>query len=109
MGYMETRKHRELKDEESEKIYSTYHNWRDNIKYKDIEGFCKSAPIEEIRIHDYVLTPGRYVGIEEIIDDGIPFEEKTGKLVSELSTLFEESRTLEDNIKENLKGIGYEL
>jgi type I restriction enzyme M protein len=108
MGFMATRKNRELTEEESKKIYSTYHSWRDNKNYKDIEGFCKSASIDEIRIHDYVLTPGRYVGIEEIEDDGIPFEEKMEKLISELSNLFKESKELEEKIKKNLKVIGYE-
>lgn len=109
MGYMETRKHRDLKDEELEQIYTTYHNWRDDKGYQDVEGFCKSASIEEIRSHDYVLTPGRYVGIEEAEDDGIPFEEKMEKLTSVLSELFEESKTLEQKIKENLRDIGYDL
>ncbi len=109
MGFMETRKHRELKEEEIEQIYSTYHNWKNEETYEDIDGFCKSSTIEEIKSHDYVLTPGRYVGIEEEEDDGIPFEEKMDKLTSELSDLFEESKSLEGKIKENLRGIGYEL
>jgi type I restriction enzyme M protein len=109
MGYMETRKHRELKDEEIKQIYSTYHNWKNKENYEDIDGFCKSSKLEEIKSHDYVLTPGRYVGIEEEEDDGIPFEEKMDRLTSELSDLFEESKSLEDKIKENLRGIGYEL
>jgi type I restriction enzyme M protein len=108
MGFMATRKNRELTEEESKKIYSTYHSWRDNKNYKDIEGFCKSASIEEIRSHDYVLTPGRYVGIEEIFDDGISFEEKMKKLTSELSDLFKKSKELEEKIKKNLKDFGYE-
>ncbi|QMS84839.1 type I restriction-modification system subunit M [Candidatus Xianfuyuplasma coldseepsis] len=109
MGYMETRKHRELKDEEIEQIYTTYHNWKNEENYEDVDGFCKSSTIEEIKLHDYVLTPGRYVGIEEEEDDGIPFEEKMDRLTSELSDLFEESKSLEEKIKENLRGIGYEL
>jgi len=109
MGFMATRKNRELTEEESKKIYSTYHSWRDNKNYKDVEGFCKLASIEEIRGHDYVLTPGRYVGIEEIEDDGIPFEEKMQKLTSELSDLFKNSKELEEKIKKNLKGVGYDF
>jgi len=109
MGYMETRKHRELKDEEIEQIYSTYHSWKNEENYEDVDGFCKSSTLEEIKSHDYVLTPGRYVGIEEEEDDGIPFEEKMDRLTSELSDLFEESKSLEEKIKENLRGIGYEL
>ena len=109
MGYMEDRRHRELKQEEVERIYTTYHNWKNDDKYEDKEGFCKSANLDEIREHDYVLTPGRYVGVEEAEDDGIPFDEKMEKLTSELSELFEESKSLEEKIKENLRGIGYEL
>ena len=109
MGYMETRKHRELKDEEIQKIYTTYREWKNDDSYEDIDGFCKSSTLDEIRLHDYVLTPGRYVGLEEAEDDGIPFEEKMQKLTSELSELFEESKSLEEKIKENLDGIGYEL
>lgn len=109
MGYMETRRHRELTDEEVKKIYTTYHNWKKDEGYADEEGFSKSATLGEIEGHDYVLTPGRYVGIEEEEDDGISFEVKMYKLTSELSNLFEESKTLEEKIKENLRRIGYEL
>ena len=100
---------RDLAEEEIQKIYSTYHNWRDSNNYQDIDGFCKSATLDEIKAHDYVLTPGRYVGIEEAEEDGIPFEEKMEKLTSELSELFAESKELEEKIKENLKGIGYDF
>ncbi len=110
LGEMIDRRHRELKDEDIKKIADTYHNWR-NIdgKYEDIKGFCKSATIEEVREHEYVLTPGRYVGIEETEDDGIPFEEKMENLTSELSELFAKSRRLEDEIRKNLKKIGWEI
>ena len=109
MGYMETRKHRELKDEESEKIYTTYHDWKNNQKYNDIEGFCKSVFIEEIRSNDFVLTPGRYVGLEEVEDDGIPFDFKIEKLTVELNKLLEESKKLEKSIKKSLKELGYDF
>jgi type I restriction enzyme M protein len=109
MGYMETRKHRELTDEESAKIYETYHAWRDNNNYQDQDGFCKSATLEEIRNQDFVLTPGRYVGVEEAEDDGVPFEEKMNQLTAELSELFNQSKSLEQVIKENLGKINYEL
>ncbi|HHY20330.1 MAG TPA: SAM-dependent DNA methyltransferase [Bacilli bacterium] len=110
LGTMIDRRHRELSDEDIAKIADTYHHWR-NIdgNYEDVEGFCKSAGLEEVRDHDYVLTPGRYVGIEAEEDDGIPFEEKMEQLTTELGELFNESRRLEEEIKKNLGGIGYEI
>ncbi|MGC9219590.1 MAG: N-6 DNA methylase [Athalassotoga sp.] len=82
---------------------------QDHSHYEDIIGFCKSVTLEEIRKNGYILTPGRYVGMEEVEGDGEPFEEKMERLTSELSKLFKESRELEEEIKKNLKGIGYEL
>ncbi len=75
--------------------------------YGDIPGFCKTATIDEIRKNGYILTPGRYVGMEEIEDDGEPFEEKMERLTTELAKLFKESRELEEEIRKNLEGIGY--
>jgi type I restriction enzyme M protein len=109
MGYMETRKHRELTDEESAKIYETYHAWRDNNNYQDQYGFCKSASLDEIRNQDYVLTPGRYVGVENLEDDGIPFDFKMDRITLDLRNLFEESKSLEAKIKSNLEKIGYDF
>ncbi|HFU4477219.1 TPA: type I restriction-modification system subunit M [Streptococcus suis] len=110
LGEMIDRRHRELTEEDISKISETYHEWR-NIdgEYEDIKGFCKSASIEDIREHEYVLTPGRYVGIEDIEDDGIPFDEKMESMTAELAELFAESRKLEDEIRKNLGGIGYEF
>ena len=76
-------------------------------KYEDVPGFCKSAATEEIASHGWVLTPGRYVGAEEVEDDGEPFEEKMPRLVAELHTQFAESAKLEKAIKKNLGGLGY--
>jgi type I restriction enzyme M protein len=109
MGYMETRKHRELTDEEIKQIYNTYHNWRNGKDYEDIQGFCKSANIEEIRGHEYILTPGRYVGIEEVKDDGEPFDEKMTRLTEELAEMFAKSHHLEDEIRQRLGAIEYEF
>lgn len=110
LGQLVDRRHRELTDEDIKKIAETYHNWRNKDgKYEDTKGFCKSATIEELREHEYILTPGRYVGIEEVEDDGIEFEEKMENLTSELSELFAKSRHLEEEIKKNLRGLGYEL
>lgn len=77
--------------------------------YQDIKGFCKSATLEEIRGHEYVLTPGRYVGIEDAEEDGIPFDEKMDSMTSELAELFAKSRHLEEEIRKNLEGLGYGL
>lgn len=110
LGNMVDRRHRELSKDDIKKIADTYHNYR-NIDgvYEDIQGFCKVAKLEEVRDQEYVLTPGRYVGIEEQEDDGIPFEEKMGTLIKELGELFEKSRSLEEEIKKNLGGVGYEF
>jgi len=91
------------------KIADTYHNYQNNDNYEDIKGFCYSATIDEIKNNDYVLTPGRYVGVEDNNEDSIPFEEKMKNITSELSTQFEESHRLEEEIKKNLKAIGYDI
>jgi len=110
MGVMVDRVHRELTDEEIKKIARTYHAWRgeeDSGEYKDIPGFCKSATIEEIREHDYILTPGRYVGVEIQEEDDEVFEEKIKRLVAELETQFAESTKLEEAIRRNLRELGF--
>jgi type I restriction enzyme M protein len=110
LGEMIDRRHRELSEEDVQKISETYHSWRNKDgDYEDIQGFCKSAKLEEIRGHEYVLTPGRYVGIEEVEDDGIPFDEKMENMTSELAELFAKSRHLEEEIRKSLGGIGYEF
>jgi len=109
-GYMKDRVLRDFKAEEIREIAQTYTHWQeDNEKYVDIPGYCKSAPLEEIRKNDYVLTPGRYVGAPEVEDDGIPYAEKMEQLTSKLKMQFEESGELEEQIKENLKGLGYTI
>jgi len=112
LGYMDDRVHWNLSNEDIQKIAGTYHSWRGEQgtgKYNDIKGFCKSAKLDEVREHEYILTPGRYAGLEEIEDDGEPFDEKIDKLTSELAEQFAKSRKLEEGIRENLKGIGYEI
>jgi type I restriction enzyme M protein len=76
--------------------------------YRDIPGFCKSATLDDIRAHGHVLTPGRYVGAEEVEDDGEPFEEKMKRLTATLKGQFAESDKLEQAIRDNLKELGYE-
>ena len=107
LGHMIDRRVRELSEEDIQKIADTYHSWRNNQGYEDVQGFCKEATIDEISENDYILTPGRYVGIEEVEDDGIPFDEKMTRLTTELYSLFEESHKLEDEICKKLIAIGY--
>jgi len=108
IGYMRDRTHREFSDDDIRKIADTYHNWRKkNGKYQDIKGFCYSAKLAEIQKHNFVLTPGRYVGIKEEEDDGIPFEEKMKQLTAELAGQLSESAKLDKAIKKNLEGLGY--
>jgi len=126
MGSMVSRVNRELTEADIAKIADTYHAWRGLPStfgrgvggegdptfvetYQDIPGFCKSATTEEIASHGWVLTPGRYVGAEEVEDDGEPFEEKMPRLVAELGAQFAESAKLETAIRNNLKGLGYAL
>ncbi len=135
LGTLIDRVHRELTDADLEKITSTYHAWRGEAgltrsrgergektcgseslrasasprEYSDVAGFCKSATTAEIAAHGHVLTPGRYVGAEEVEDDGDPFAEKMPRLVAELHAQFAESAKLEEAIRANLKGLGYAL
>lgn len=110
LGHMVDRRHREFTDEDIAKITDTYHNWRNKDgNYEDVQGFSKSASLDEIREHEYVLTPGRYVGIEEVEDDGIPFEVKMEDMTAELAELFAKSSHLEEEIRKNLGGIGFEF
>jgi type I restriction enzyme M protein len=110
LGTLIDRVHRELTDADLTKIVSTYHAWRGDKgagNYDDVAGFAKSAMTAEIAQHGHVLTPGRYVGAEEVENDGEPFEEKMPRLVAELQGQFLESAKLEKAIKLNLKGLGY--
>jgi len=110
MGAMVDRTHRELTDEDIARIAGTYHSWRGEEgagDYEDIPGFCKSATLEEIKKHDYVLTPGRYVGVEEQEDDGEPFEEKMERMTTLLREQMEAGRKLDAAIEANLEELGY--
>ena len=128
LGTLVDRVHRELTDIDIAKIADTYHAWRGDLiasrpsstgngarladevpppEYRDIPGFCRSSTTADIAAHGHVLTPGRYVGAEEVEDDGDPFEEKMPRLVGELHAQFAESAKLEQAIKANLNGLGY--
>ena len=94
---------RAFTDEDTARIVSTFHAWkRDKDAYEDIPGFCKSATLDEIAEHGHVLTPGRYVGAEEVEDDGVPFAEKMEGLTRELATQFHESDKLQ-SIRDNMQ------
>jgi type I restriction enzyme M protein len=121
LGVMVDRTHRELTDTEISRIANTYHAWRiskstsspstgedrDGGDYKDIPGFCKSATLDDIRKHGYVLTPGRYVGAEAQEDDGEPFAEKMKRLTIMLREQQVEAAKLDAAIAANLKELGY--
>ncbi len=107
VGFMADRTHREFSEDDVAVVSNTYHEWRTKGgKYKDKKGFSKSATIADIQKHNYVLTPGRYVGIEDAIDDGIPFEEKMAKLTIELKGQMAEEVRLNEEIKKQLKKVG---
>ena len=112
-GYMEDRTHKVFDDEKDiQKIATTYHAWKSADEahpYQDVKGFCKAVKLETVKEHEYILTPGRYVGMEAVEEDSEPFDEKMTRLTEELSELFVKSRNLEDEIRENLGGIGYEF
>jgi type I restriction enzyme M protein len=123
---MVDRVHRELTDNDIRKIADTYHAWRGDVDvgadlrvcpdtrantqvrpYQDIPGFCKSATIEEIRKHGYVLTPGRYVGSAPQEEDDEPFEEKMQRLIAQLREQQAEAAKLDAAITKNLEELGY--
>ena len=108
MGSMIDRKHRDFSDEDIARLADTFTAFQ-NGTLEDVKGFCVVATTEDITKQDYILTPGRYVGIEEQEEDSEPFDEKMKRLTSELSSLFSRSHELEEQIKNNLKGLGYEI
>lgn len=127
LGYMKDRVLRDFTQDDLNKVTETFHNWQttnwgkeDDVQgstsvaeghgaRSDQAGFCKSVQLEELKKHDYVLTPGRYVGAAAEEDDGEPFAKKMARLTEQLKTQFEESDKLEGEIKKNLGGLGYEL
>lgn len=108
MGEMVDRKHRDFSDEDIKKIADTFEAFQ-NGTLEDVKGFCSIATTEDIAKQDYILTPGRYVGVEEQEDDGEPFEEKMTRLTSELSEMFAQSHELEEEIRQRLGEIGFDI
>jgi len=109
LGYMKDRVLKDFSIDDIQKISETFHNWQQGSNYEDELGFCYSAKVEDMEKHDFVLTPGRYVGAEEIEDDGIPIKEKVDKLTALLEEQFKEGRSLEDEIQDSLKELKYEV
>jgi type I restriction enzyme M protein len=110
LGRMVDRTHRELTDEDIARIARTYHAWRGEKEageYADVPGFCKSATLEEVRKHGYVLTPGRYVGAEVRDDDDEPFGERMARLVEQLRKQRAEAAKLDEAIAANLTELGF--
>ena len=108
MGTMVTRAVRELTQEDITRIAETFNQFRQGT-LEDEAGYCAVKTLEDIKAQDFILTPGRYVGIAEQEDDGEPFAEKMNRLTSELSGLFAESHRLEDEIKKQLGSIGFDI
>ena len=108
LGTMVSRKLRELTEADIQKITDTYKSFVDG-KLEDEKGYCAVVSTADIAKQDYILTPGRYVGIEDHEDDGEPVEEKMARLTSELSELFGKSHEFEDDIRRKLGAIGYEI
>jgi len=109
LGRMENRTLRVLDDADIARVAGTYHAWRgepSDAPYADVPGFCRAAPLEEVKGHDFVLTPGRYVGAAEVEDDGEPLEEKLNRLRAQLLADFDESDRLQAVIRDNLARLG---
>lgn len=110
LGQMQDRRHRELTETDLKQISSVYDRWASkSAEYKDELGLCKSATIEEVKKQEYILTPGRYVGFVEKEESMEEFQDKMSRLTKDLSNQFQESKRLEQEIKNNLKGIGFEV
>ena len=110
LGTLVDRIHRELSDDDVAQIAGTYHAWRGDknaVAYADLPGFCKATKLDDIRKHSHILTPGRYVGSEEVEDDGEPFEEKMKRLVGTLREQTDTAVKLDAAIAANLKELGY--
>ena len=108
MGHMVDKNHRDFSDEDIKKLGNTFEAFQ-NGTLEPVRGFCAIADTEEIARQDFILTPGRYVGIEEQEDDGEPFDDKMKRLTTELTGLFAKSHELEAEIRKNLGAIGYEI
>lgn len=108
MGYMADRKHRDFTDGDIQRLADTFSSFQDGT-LEDVKGFCAVVETKEIKEQDYILTPGRYVGIEVVENDEEPFDEKMKRFTTELAVMFKQSHALEVEIREKLGAIGYEI
>lgn len=108
MGHMVDRKHRDFSEEDITRLANTFTAFQ-NGTLEDVKGFCAVATTKQIAAQDYILTPGRYVGIEEKNEDDEPFADKMTRLTTELGGMFAKSHELEEEIKKNLAGIGFKI
>ena len=108
MGTMVTRKLREFTEDDIAKVTKAFDDFRAGV-LEDEKGFCAAVTTDDIAKQDYILTPGRYVGIADVEEDDEPFDEKMARLTGELGKMFEESNRLQEQIKKNLGAIGYEF
>ncbi|MCB1945883.1 MAG: type I restriction-modification system subunit M [Thauera sp.] len=107
LGYMKDRVLRDFTVDDIKKVADTFHAWQLGDGYENVPGFCYSASLDDIRKHEHVLTPGRYVGAEEQEEDGEAFADKMARLTAQLAEQFAENAKLEGEIKKNLAGLGY--
>jgi type I restriction enzyme M protein len=96
------RTRKEFSDNDVTKIAGVYHAWREGKGYEDVPGFCKSVKLDEIRGHNHVLTPGRYVGAADIEEDDVPFPERFSALRDKLEGQFAEAKALSISISASL-------
>lgn len=108
LGYMADRKVRELSEEDIGVIANTYNNWRKGLAYSDVQGFCKEVSNEELGAQDYILTPGRYVGMTVHAEDNEPYADKVVRLTNDLSAMFEESSLLQKEIISKIELLGFD-
>lgn len=110
LGEMVNRRNKILGETDIHKISNTYHSWRNpEGDYKDIPGFCKSASVDDVAKNDFVLTPGRYVGTENVEDDGVKYDYKIAEISENLREYFTQSIDLQERIKVNLSKVGIEI
>jgi type I restriction enzyme M protein len=109
LGYMKDRVLRDFTLEDVKRVADTFHAWQHGEGYEDVAGFCYSASLADVRKHEHVLTPGRYVGAEAQEEDGEVFADKMARLTAQLAGQFAQSAKLEEEIKKNFAGLGYDF